>query len=202
MEEEPETPKIQKISVYTPIAYVAIILTVFIVFVKIYQKQQLKKKLARESLFDHSFGKDAYYKLASLDDPKPHDKLLKAAFLRKGSEIIRKTIKLKEYEPLILKLYVNGSINEEFYNNYKDEIRVQESELNSMVNEVESFKKGWTPKCFPLLQEITFNEAISKRIDSMDARRNDFLEIVNPTIGNGESTNNDNQAKGKKNKKK
>ena len=130
---EEATEKITKISVYTPLIYVAIILTALITFSKIYRKRYINKLSHTKPFFPPNIQKQVYFELAA-QDPKPNDKVLKAALFRWASESIRRTIKLKECEQSITKMYQAGSIGDELFTRYDFATNFDELEINTIAN--------------------------------------------------------------------
>lgn len=162
-----EQPEIKKISVYTPIIYVAIILTTFVIFAKVYRQKNLNKLSHTRPFFPPNIQKQLFYELLNAE-PRPNENVLRAALLRWASETIRRTIKLKESEPFMTKMYQDGSIGDDLWTRFTISQKLEELEIQQVVKEVESLKKGWAPKFFPLLQDLTFNEALKRRVLAID----------------------------------
>jgi len=173
-----------KISIYTPLIYVAIILGIFITFSIIYRRNRLKKLANIEPIFPENQTAKLYESLKQVasdpnvpKDQKPHDKVLKAALLRRAAEAIRRSMKLKENEPTFNKLYEDGLIGDDIYKQFEVQAKFQELELKEIVAECETFKKGWVQTFFPVAQEICFNEALRRRLNSMDERSKEFAQL-------------------------
>ena len=66
---------------------------------------------------------------------------MKAALLRRAVEAIRRSMKLKENEPVFNKLYQNGLIGDDIFKQYQIQIKFQELELKDIVTECETYKK-------------------------------------------------------------
>ncbi|GMF81940.1 unnamed protein product [[Candida] boidinii] len=135
-----EEQPIVKISIYTPIIYVAVLLTTFIIFSIYYRKRKVQKLANMEPFFPENIQKDMYYELKD-EDPKPNDRVLKAALIRMGSEALRRMIKLRESQQYVKVLYQKGSIGDELNENYKIALKIQEVELQSAAVEAESYKQ-------------------------------------------------------------
>ncbi|OUM51554.1 hypothetical protein BVG19_g657 [[Candida] boidinii] len=165
-----EEQPIVKISIYTPIIYVAVLLTTFIIFSIYYRKRKVQKLANMEPFFPENIQKDMYYELKD-EDPKPNDRVLKAALIRMGSETLRRMIKLRESQQYVKVLYQKGSIGDDLNENYKIALKIQEVELQSAAVEAESYKQGWGATFFAVCQEVTFNEALRRRIQSIEDRK-------------------------------
>lgn len=173
--EEAEAPKPVKISVFTPLIYVAIILTTFVIFSKVYRQRSLKRLSRTKPFFPENAQKQIYLELKE-NDPKANDKVLKAALFRWASESIRRTLKLKECEPFMTKMYQAGSIGDDLWTRFTLAQKLEELEIQEIIQEVELIKANWSAKFFPLLQEITFNEAIKRRVLAIDLLKETQLE--------------------------
>ncbi|KAG7845323.1 hypothetical protein KL939_003895 [Ogataea angusta] len=77
-------------------------------------------------------------------------------------------IKLKEIQQYVNVLYQRGSIGDDVYESFKLQSKLQELELNELAMEAESFKKGWAQTFFPVCQEVTINEALRRRLNSLE----------------------------------
>lgn len=167
MEEEP----FKKISVYTPLIYVGLLLSALVVFSIAHRKKSISKLQHLKPLFPENLQKDIYLQLRDQDEPKVNDKVLKAALIRRGSEAIRRMLKLKESEQYINLLYQKGSIGDDVFERFKLASKMQQLELQEISVEVESVKTGWSQTFFQVCQEVTFNEALRRRVKAVDERR-------------------------------
>ncbi|EGW35620.1 uncharacterized protein SPAPADRAFT_58834 [Spathaspora passalidarum NRRL Y-27907] len=177
-------PEIIKISVFTPLIYVGVVLSVFVAFSIIYRRRRLNTLRQTEPLFKENYNailyqnlKEQYHNQNIPKDQRPHEKVLKAALLRRAVEAIRRSMKLKECESIFNKLYQNGLIGDEIFKQYEIQLKFQELELKEIVQECESYKKGWVQTFFPVAQEICFNEALRRRLKAMEGREEALAEL-------------------------
>ncbi|VEU23943.1 DEKNAAC105193 [Brettanomyces naardenensis] len=159
------------ISVYTPIAYISVLFITFVVFSILYRRRKLNKLRSMKPVFHENKAKEMYLQLRDQTDPKVNDKVLKAALIRRGSEAIRRMFKLKECESYMNILYMKGYIGDEDHERFKIEKKLQDLELSELAAEAESYKKGWAQTFFPVCQEATMNEALRRRLKSVEERR-------------------------------
>lgn len=157
-----------KISILTPLAYVFVLVSLFVIFSKYYRRRTVKKIQNTKPFFPQNVQKSMYYELLANEDPKTNEKVLKAALFRWASETVRRTLKLKECEQFFNKMYQTGSIGDDMWKRFTIAQKLEEVEIQIIAKEVESFKQGWTAEFFPLLQPITFNEALKRRVDCID----------------------------------
>ncbi|KAI5965845.1 sec66 [Candida pseudojiufengensis] len=177
-------PEVIKISVFTPLIYVGVVLSLFIIFSMTYRKRRVNQFKQIEPIFKENYNSSIYQQLKSQytdpnlsKDQKPHEKVMKAALLRRAVEAIRRSMKLKENEAIFNKLYQNGLIGDDMYKQYEFQIKFQELELKEIVAETEQYKKNWSQTFFPLAQEICFNEALRRRINAIDDRALDLSTL-------------------------
>ncbi|KAL7664271.1 Translocation protein SEC66 [[Candida] zeylanoides] len=177
------TEKVIKVSVLTPLIYVGAVMTCFVVFVVIHRRRKLAKLAHMEPIFAENYPLSLYLFLKQqYTDPnvakesKPHERVMKAALLRRGVEAIRRSLKLKEVEPSYNRLYQEGLIGDETFKNFQFQAKFQELEIKEIVQECESYKKGWVQQFFPVAQEICFNEALRRRLSAMDERSKTLCE--------------------------
>lgn len=166
-----------KISVFTPIIYVGILMTAFIAFSINHRKRRLRQLAQIEPLFPENECANLYalVKHMSLQPnlsplQKPGPAVLKAALLRRAGEAIKRSMKLKEFEGAFEKLYHDGLIGDDIYKQHELQTKVQELELQDIVNEATALKADWVDTFFPVAQEICFNEAMRRRFYAMEER--------------------------------
>ncbi|KAH3670658.1 hypothetical protein OGAPHI_001173 [Ogataea philodendri] len=156
------------VSVYIPILYVAVLLTTLVLFSIAHRRKKLDKLVSMRPIFAENYQKEMYLQLKNATEPKVNDKVLKAALIRRGAEAIRRMIKLKEIQQYVKVLYQKGSIGDDVYESFNLQSKLQELELNELAAEAESYKKGWAQTFFPVCQEVTINEALRRRLNSLD----------------------------------
>lgn len=193
--DEQETQEQIKISIFTPLIYVGVMLTCFIAFSVIYRRKKLNKLTKVEPIFPDNhplnlylFLKQQYDNPNATAETKPHSKVMKAALLRRGVEAIRRSLKLKENEPIFNKLYQEGLIGDDIFQNFQIQAKFQEIELKEIVQECETYKKGWVQQFFPVAQEICFNEALRRRLSAMDERSKDLSDLWQYYVEKSEAT--------------
>lgn len=184
MAEEEKVEQVVKISLYTPLIYVAVMVTAFIIFSVQYKRHRFRKLVQVESLFGHNYTvdlyltiKDKFYDKSVAKDERPPEKAVKAALLKRAVEAIRRSLKLKENEPVFNKLYQDGLIGDDIFKQFELQSKIQQVELNEIVAECQQFSKEWPEKFFPVAQEICFNEALRRRINAMTTRGENLVEM-------------------------
>ncbi|SGZ47788.1 CIC11C00000004580 [Sungouiella intermedia] len=175
-----------RISIYTPLIYVAVVSTAFVVFSIYYRRHRLNKLIDVEPFFGRNYSlelyaavKDRYYDKEQPKEGRPPEKVVKAALLRRAVEAIRRSLKLKENEPVFNKLYQDGLIGDDVFKQFEFQNKVQQLELKEIVEECQLFNKEWPATFFPVAQEICYNEALRRRLHSMDDRSESLSELWN-----------------------
>lgn len=182
--DESTTQEQIKVSVFIPLIYVAILLAAFSAFSITYRKKKITKLAQVEPIFQENIPSVIYNQLKQIytdseisKEEKPHEKVMKAALLRRAVEVIRRSLKLKENEPVFTKLYQEGLIGDDLFKQFEIQAKVQELELKEIMQECETYKKGWMQQFFPVAQEICFNEALRRRLKAMDDRSESLSEL-------------------------
>jgi translocation protein SEC66 len=170
-----EEPPITKISVYTPIIYVTIMVGALIVFSIKYRQKKINELATRKPFFERNVAKEMYFELVA-QDPKPNEKVLKAALIRRGAECVKRTLKLKEVTPFMTVLYQKGSISDDLWERFQTSQKLEELEIQELVAETEKYKSGWIGKFIPLLQEVCLNEALGKKYGGLEDKKLGLLK--------------------------
>ncbi|SCU91989.1 LAMI_0E08240g1_1 [Lachancea mirantina] len=164
----------KSVSFYTPMVYVSILLISLVIFASRYRRKTIKELSELPSMFDESVARDLYFEiqgLAETGESKVHEKVVKAALLNRGAEAIRRTLKLKESEPQITVLYKNGSVGEEYWKRYQNEVKLTELEFKECIQEAEKLQPGWAQLFVAISKEICFNQAMARRYESILTRK-------------------------------
>ncbi|AQZ09936.1 SEC66 (YBR171W) [Zygosaccharomyces parabailii] len=168
-EEQVET---KIVSVYTPLIYSAVLILSLVIFGSQYRKRQIMKKAKLPSIFDENDARDIHLTLKQMNEEQPvHEKVLKAALLNRGAEAIRRSFKMKELEPQINILYKNGSIGEDYWQRYQNEVKLIELEFKQTLEEAQELQPGWLQMFVVVTKEICFNQALARRYNSILKRK-------------------------------
>ncbi|CAR28921.1 hypothetical protein ZYGR_0U02800 [Zygosaccharomyces rouxii] len=160
------------VSVYTPLIYSAILILSLVIFGSQYRKRRIAKMAELPSIFDDNDARDIHVALKELNDEQPvHEKVLKAALLNRGAEAIRRSFKMKELEPQINILYKNGSIGEDYWQRYQNEVKLIELEFKQTLQEAQEIQPGWLQMFVVVAKEICFNQALARRYNSILKRK-------------------------------
>lgn len=179
---------VKSVSVYTPLIYCAILIISLVVFGSQYRKRQIKKLTQLKSIFDEHEARDLYLELKSMQEEaletikeggkanKIHEKVLKAALLNRGAEAIRRSFKLKELAPQVEINYKTGSVGENYWQRYQNEVKLIELEFKETIQEAEALQPGWSQMFVVVAKEICFNQALARRYNSIAKRREVAIE--------------------------
>lgn len=171
------TVETKVVSFYTPLLYVSILVVSLAVFASHYRKKTVQELSRLPSMFDESVARDLYYELKQMsesEETKVHEKVLKAALLNRGAEAIRRTLKLKESEPQVTMLYKNGSVGEEYWKRYQNEVKLVDLEFKECIQEAEMMQPGWPQLFVGVCREICFNQALKRRYQAILLRKDVF----------------------------
>lgn len=186
MAEQEKVEQILRVSVYTPLIYVAVMITAFATFSVLYRRRRLQKLIGVAPLFSHNHSldlyvmlKEKYYNKLLPKDDRPPEKAVKAALLRRAVEAIRRTLKLKENEGVFNKMYQDGLIGDDLFQQFVLQNKIEQLELKEIVEECQQFSKEWPALFFPVAQEICYNEALRRRLNSLDDRSESLSQMWN-----------------------
>ncbi|ODV97601.1 hypothetical protein PACTADRAFT_37503 [Pachysolen tannophilus NRRL Y-2460] len=172
--DEQTKPQFIRISIYTPIIYFSVLIAILISFSIFYRRRKFNKLTRTKSIFPENLSKELYIQLKN-SQPKPNEKVLKAALIRRGSEAFKRMFKIKESEVYINTLYQKGAIGDECFESFGIDQKLNELEFKEIAIEAETIKKGWGQVFFQVCQEVTFNEALRRRLNVLDNRKEDLL---------------------------
>lgn len=160
------------VSVYTPIIYGALLIIYLMIFASQYRKRRIKKMTELPSIFDENEARKLYFEVKQMSEEQTvHEKVIKALLLNRGAEAIRRSFKLKELEPQINMLYKSGSIGEDYWQRYQNEVKLAEVEFKETMMEAENLQQGWAQLFVALCKEICFNQALTRRYNSIFKRK-------------------------------
>lgn len=173
------TSETKIVSFYTPLIYVSILIISLITFASYYRKKTIRELTELQSIFDETDARDIHLQLKSMsesEEAKVHEKVLKAALLNRGAEAIRRSLKLKEFEPQVEMLYKNGSIGEDYWKRYQNEVKLVDLEFKQVIQEAEMMQQGWAQLFVAVSKEICFNQALKRRYQAILKRKDVFSE--------------------------
>ncbi|CDO53424.1 hypothetical protein DV451_003972 [Geotrichum candidum] len=165
----------QSISVYTPLAYVFVVVTALIIFSSVHRRRKIASLYSTEPIFNTNFARDNYFALKDL--PKsPPEKILKAALLRWASEDVRKLLKLKTSKEILSTLHQRGSVGDNTWTKFLTQEKQVEVELNTIAQEANELKPEWANTLFQTAQEIALNQGLRKRLVETQKLKEDYQE--------------------------
>lgn len=188
---ETTTENITKsISLATPLLYLGVLIFTLITFSIYHRRTKVHQlqKLTSSSLFNPEYEIKAEDVLsANIDTPtidsipaliysdlkelNAHEKMLKTSLVQRAAESMRRIIKLKETEPSIMILYTKGLIGDDSFKRYQMQVKLQDAEMMEIAKEAENYKQGWSRTIFPIAQEVMMNQALRRRINSINERK-------------------------------
>ncbi|AAS54700.1 AGR210Cp [Eremothecium gossypii ATCC 10895] len=171
-EEKAEPTRTKNVSFYTPLIYVSILIVSLMTFANNYRKKKWEERSRLPSIFSEHAARDLYFEVKELSErEKVHEKVLKAALLNRGAEAVRRTIKLKEFAPHVEVLYKNGSVGDDYWQRYQNEVKLVDYEFKMCIQEAESLQPGWPQLFVTVAKEICFNQALQRRYDAILKRK-------------------------------
>ncbi|XBW36440.1 hypothetical protein QEN19_002018 [Hanseniaspora menglaensis] len=169
---------IKKISIFTPIIYVSLLLYSLIYLQKYVAKKKHAKSIETPSIFEDNYkSREIYYAIkeskfeTSNGSNKIDDNLILSALIHRGASVIRYKIKLTETKQTFDILYKLGSMGEDFFERYEREFNLIELELQDCIKEYAMLTKSTNAqKYMEICQNACFNEAIKRRFAFYEAK--------------------------------
>ncbi|ODQ64792.1 hypothetical protein NADFUDRAFT_26211 [Nadsonia fulvescens var. elongata DSM 6958] len=172
----------QSVSLYTPVIYIAVLLSVLVIFSTVYRKRKLRSLEGMKPWYPTHTSRDIYETLAEMA-PKPPTKVLTSALLRRATEDIRRVVKIREAKGALATLHQKGSVSDDLWLRFTKSEKLMELELQDCANEANKIKEGFASTLFSSAQEIAQNDAIRQRLGNLDKIRDDFKkEMENANI--------------------
>ncbi|GMM41806.1 hypothetical protein FOG51_03233 [Hanseniaspora uvarum] len=169
----------KKISIFTPIIYVSLLLFSLMYLQKYVSNKKQQKSIETPSIFEDNYKprevyyaiKEKQYKTSNGSDKIDENALL-AALIHRGASVIRYKIKLTETKQTFDLLYKLGSMGEDFYERYEREFKLIDLEIEDCVREYTILTKSKNnPQRFvEICQNVCFNEAIKRRVAFYDSK--------------------------------
>ncbi|KAK9461945.1 Pre protein translocase subunit Sec66-domain-containing protein [Lipomyces oligophaga] len=165
-----------KVSVYTPIAYLVLLVTALAIFSAVYRRRKVQKLVELEPWFGEHIARNVYLTLKTQTNTKVPDKMLKAALLRRAVEDVSRLMSLQENKPALAELNQRGAVGDELWTRYVTAEKIMEVEVQECAMEANTLKPGWAQTLFPSAAEIVQNTRIRERLDKV-AKERELLRI-------------------------
>ncbi|AOW05356.1 Sec62/63 complex, subunit Sec66 [Yarrowia lipolytica] len=162
------------VSIYTPFIYFAVLVTALAVFGKIYRSRQAVNLAGVEPWYPDHIPRDIYFTLRDHTSPRPSEKVLKAALLRRSAENIKRIIKTKEAKPHLTALHEAGSIGDDLLHQFTAWEKMIEMELNDCAAEANTYAENWAQTMFATASEIIQNEGLRRRVNELNEKEKAF----------------------------
>ncbi|KAK7205622.1 Sec62/63 complex, subunit Sec66 [Myxozyma melibiosi] len=167
-----------KVSVYTPLAYLVLLVTALALFSTVYRRRKVHRLVNLEPWFGQHVERDIYYTLKTQSEPKVPEKMLKAALLRRAAENVRRIVSLQESKPALAELHQRGAVGDELWTRFLAAEKIMDAEVMECAGEANALKEGWPQIMFQTAAEMVQNDKIRVRLEKVPAQQEQARQEV------------------------
>ncbi|KAA8913898.1 Sec62/63 complex, subunit Sec66 [Sphaerosporella brunnea] len=152
------------ISLVAPISYIAVLLSLLIVFSSLYRKRKAAKAASLEPWFPAHMARDIYLSLLHQEDSTVvPERMLKAALVVRAREDIKRLIKLQQSKNALQVLLQKGCVGDDLWTRFQRAEGELEEELTDVATEADAYQDGWGQVIFKTANEMVNHERIRER---------------------------------------
>ena len=166
------------VSIWTPLAYLAVLVTSLIVFSRVYRDRKIKEISETEVLYGRNFYEEIYYSLKTADYTVP-EKLLKMAMQAWAAQDVLRVLKIREAKVPLAALTQNGHMGEDIELRLTGTEKTLDQEVNQIVQQSQTMFPGWQ-HMLHTAAEIAQNDAARRRIEYLDELKQEFKDMEDP----------------------
>lgn len=175
----------QNISILTPLAYIFVMITTFVVFSVVYRRRKVRQLSNIKPIYDLSFARDNYFYVKALfeenggkgsNKKQIPDTLIESALVRWAENDIRQIVKMKQSKEVLTQIHQKGFISDATYTKFITSEKALELEVQEIVREAEEFRKGLGEKIFGLTTDISQADGIRIRVKNAEKFKQEYQE--------------------------
>lgn len=175
-----------KISIFTPLAYIFVMITSLVIFSSVYRRRKVVQLASIKPVYEQSFARNNYFTLKAQNEdaeingqkkPIP-DKVIRAALIRWAGEDVRQIIKMKQAKDQLTTLHQRGSIGDGTYTKFITNEKAIEIELQVISQEANSIKEGWAATIFNVASEVSQSDGVTARIKEAAKVKEEYTKTL------------------------
>jgi translocation protein SEC66 len=158
-----------------PFAYLGILIGSLATFSSLYRKRKAAKATSLTPWFPFHLQRDIYFSLLHLEptsssskekkSPAIPETVLKAALLRRATEVIDRVMVIREQKQALALLLQRGSVGDDLWQRFLRAEKETEDEFRDVVNEANSYAPNWGHTIFQSAKEMASNSTFRQRIE-------------------------------------
>ncbi|KAK6526473.1 translocation protein S66 [Orbilia ellipsospora] len=166
-----------------PILYIAIIVGSMATFSSLYRKRKAQAAASMEPWFPASLSRDIYLTLLHLPDtpnpPKIPDSVLRAALLRRATDVIQKAITIRQSKGPLQTLLQRGSVGDDTWNQFlqaEQEIDAEIKEVAEDAMALSTQNAQWAQFIFQSAAEMITNDRLRQKLEEQKLKSEEWAE--------------------------
>ncbi|PRT56348.1 Translocation protein SEC66 [Wickerhamiella sorbophila] len=166
------------VSIWTPILYLAVLVTALVVFSRVYRQRKLNDIARAELFYERNFAQEIYRSLREGSQVVP-DNVLKMALLVWGATDFLRVMKIKECKPAVAQLAQNGMVGEVLEFRVGGTEKALDEEIKVIVGDALTLAPEWT-SVVQTAGEVAQNDAVRRRLTFLSEFENDLKLMAGP----------------------
>ncbi|KAF3932507.1 hypothetical protein ABW19_dt0210525 [Dactylella cylindrospora] len=178
--------KIDLVSFIPTILYIVIIIGSMATFSSLYRKRKAQAAASMEPWFPPSLSRDIYLTLLHLPDtpnpPKIPDSVLRAALLRRATDVIQKAITIRNGKQPLQQLLQRGSIGDDTWTQFLQAEQRVDAEIKEIAEDAMALSpqsQQWAQFIFQTAAEMLTNERLRVKLDEQKVKSDEWSEWWN-----------------------
>ncbi|EEB07268.1 ER protein translocation subcomplex subunit Sec66 [Schizosaccharomyces japonicus yFS275] len=155
------------LSIYVPIVYVAVLIG-FLYGISVFVRK--RKPKGPENLLEDWFGpchaRNVFFSVLKQKPPAP-DVILKSSLVIRGTEDLKRLLKMKNSRNALNVLINRGAVGDELIQEFTRLEKEMELELMDVARTANTLQEGWNQFFFQSCNEIINNERIHNKLDEI-----------------------------------
>ncbi|KAK6351939.1 translocation protein S66 [Orbilia javanica] len=166
-----------------PILYIVIIIGSMATFSSLYRKRKAQAAASMEPWFPPSLSRDIYLTLLHLPDtpnpPKVPDSVLRAALLRRATDVIQKAIVIRQSKGPLQALLQKGSVGDDTWSQFLKAEQDIDAEIKEIAEDAMAFSnqnQQWAQFIFQSAAEMLTNERLRMKLEEQNVKSQEWSE--------------------------
>ncbi|KAK6338460.1 translocation protein S66 [Orbilia blumenaviensis] len=169
-----------------PILYIVIIVGSMATFSSLYRKRKAQAAASMEPWFPPSLPRDIYLTLLHLPDtpnpPKIPDSVLRAALLRRATDVIQKAIVIRQSKGPLQALLQKGSVGDDTWAQFLQAEQTIDAEIKEVAEDalaLSNQNQQWAQFIFQSAAEMITNERLRIKLEEQNIKSQEWSEWWN-----------------------
>lgn len=166
------------VSIWTPILYLAVLVTALVVFSRVYRQRKMNDIAQAELFYRRNFAQEIYNSLREGSQTVPEN-VLKMALLVWGATDFLRVMKIRECKPAATQLAQNGMVGEVLEFRVGGTEKALDEEIKLIVADALKLAPEWA-SVVQTAGEVAQNDAVRRRLTFLPEFENDLKLMAGP----------------------